>query len=435
MRADIRQSGLLSTLGSFLREKRVGRDDTRVVVDTDKLKTELKGMSRGEKVQLKQSLEQSLQAEGVSGAWRINREDEFDADPTRLQREAMLKLVLEQLAQMPPSRGPAGGGKPPAQSNPGDVVVSQLNPEGAKEAGYRNGHVKCGAAAVATLARGFGMFNNMSDAELVDGLAGGQTGQQGTSGVGIMQMLREARLPLAGPPYVGSFDPSALREHLRGGNKLVAQVGLRDPKTGKTSGHFVTISDRRGPNFVVQDPLSGKTQVWTPQQLQRAVRDAPGVGMVIPVGPPSPQALQSRRLAETPAFVPKDQTVGQYARWVGEMIQSSHPGHMARGAVLYQSLLQSNNPRDQRAAQLIHKGVVQHIDRARGPARTLANDVLRQMQSSDQAERNAGTARYQRLLHSQDPQEQRAARIIFRHVMINEPGGGFNRRGVSVGTM
>lgn len=413
MRANARHADLLST---FTREKRVGRDDRKVVVDTGKLKAELEGMSRSEKLQLKRSLEQGLQGEGLSGGGRISRGDDFATDSKREQLETLLELVNEQISQSP------GGG-----------VVSQLNPDGAKRSRYQHGEIKCAAAAVATLARQNGMFKNMTDAELVDGLAKGKTGKRGTSGVGVMQMLREARMPLAGAPYVGSFEPSALREHLRNGNKLVAQVGIKDDQ-GRTSGHFVTISGMKGPNFLVQDPMTGKTHEWTPQALQRAVKDAPGVGMIIPVGKPGPNAVKSDRLAEAPSFVPKDKTVNEYANWVGEMLQSTHPGSMARGSMLYQSLLQSSNERDQRAAQLIYKRVIKHIDLGQGPARTTANDVLGQMRSNDASVRNQGTARFRQLLRSQDPADQHAARIIFRHVMVREPGGGYNRRAGSFGS-
>lgn len=312
-------------------------------------------------------------------------------------------------------------------------AVSQLNPTGAQGPAH-NGHLRCAAAAVAGLARQHGLYGNMTDADLVQGLAQGNTSARGSNLVAVTDMLRQARLPVAGQVMMGRVSGAELDRHLAAGNKLLAQVGMPGAN-GANHAHYVTISGKHQGNYVVQDPMTGRSHLWSEQRLQRALSDAPRTGFVVPVGQPREAARTSQALANPSTLIPQDMSAGQYANQVLDMVRNGGPRALLHASALYRELSQSTNPKDQRAAQRIHDRGMEALDKAPAPVRDLGLQVLRQMHSSDPAQQDAGEARYRQMWNSEDQVERRAARFVLRAIMLGEPGGGYNRRGTSVGML
>jgi len=165
--------------------------------------------------------------------------------------------------------------------------INQLRPQGAN-ADYVNAAFNCGPAAVAMVARGWGKKNHLSDAQLITHLARGNVTPEGTSPQGIASMMERANVPLAGKALAGRFDNGAVKDHLKKGHMLIAQVGITDKKTGEVSPHYVVVRKMtEDGKYVVSDPLKKKSSVVSPEQLAKAVNRAPpDGGVLIPVGRP-----------------------------------------------------------------------------------------------------------------------------------------------------
>jgi hypothetical protein len=165
--------------------------------------------------------------------------------------------------------------------------INQLRPDGANE-GYVNGASFCGPAVVAMLAQGANRQPGMSDARLIQELGQGLVSRNGASPQDLVSMLERVSLPPAGPALPSVYTDAALQEHLRQGNKLIAQVEAVNPKTGERSAHYILVRGMTAEgNYRISDPLAKHPQVVTPQQLQGLVgRAPPDGGVLIPVAPP-----------------------------------------------------------------------------------------------------------------------------------------------------
>jgi hypothetical protein len=171
-------------------------------------------------------------------------------------------------------------------------TINQLKPNGAQEAGYKNGVYNCGPAAAAMIARGLGTMGHLSDAQLIQKLSSGRTTNKGTSVENMGKMLEFVGAKVDKGTVVGRYKEGMVAENLAKGNKVLAQVGVNNRDTGKVDAHYVVIdkTDGKG-NFLVKDPLKGESWV-SERELKTAFERAPnGGGALIPVSnPKAPQA-------------------------------------------------------------------------------------------------------------------------------------------------
>jgi hypothetical protein len=196
------------------------------------------------------------------------------------------------------------GKVPPGQWKKSTPYVSQLNPRGAAQADYKNGLYNCGPAVAAMVARGLGTMDHLSDAELIKQLGSGLTTDKGTSVQNMGKMLEFAGAKVGEGTVLGEYKGDMLRENLAKGNKVIAQVGIRNRDSGDVSSHYVLVdkTDGRG-NFLVKDPLKGS--FWVSERtLKNAVERAPnGGGALIPVE--APGAQPNTDAAAKPAVLPE----------------------------------------------------------------------------------------------------------------------------------
>ncbi|WNG38728.1 hypothetical protein F0U61_37450 [Archangium violaceum] len=165
-------------------------------------------------------------------------------------------------------------------------VVDQLNPEGATPQTYRNGVYNCAGAVAATVARALGTRQDQTDADLINDLSRDRTSSKGTTAADMTSMLKEVGAKVDGKVITGRYTDNRLNSLLAKGDKVVAQVGVRNESTGKYDPHYVLIDgkDKKG-NYIIKDPLKG-TYSATAQQLRSAVNHAPGAGgVLIPIKP------------------------------------------------------------------------------------------------------------------------------------------------------
>jgi len=162
--------------------------------------------------------------------------------------------------------------------------INQFRPDGADK-NYANGPFNCGPAVVAMAARGLGKLDHLNDAQLVQQLGQGVVTAEGTSPEGIAQMMARANVPLGGEALGAGYTDADVKNHLRQGNKLIAQVRSSNPKSQQDSAHYVLVEGMtRNGNYVISDPLANGPYVVTPKQLKEAVLKAPpDGGMLIPV--------------------------------------------------------------------------------------------------------------------------------------------------------
>ncbi|MDY7230957.1 C39 family peptidase [Hyalangium rubrum] len=198
------------------------------------------------------------------------------------------------------SRSAAVGTSQPSSGTGWQAIphINQLRPKGANK-DYANGAYNCAPAVVAMVARGWGRMGHLNDAELIQKLGKGIVTDKGTDADGLTRMLARVDVPPAGEALGANYSDKALREHLSQGHKLIAQVQSFDPKTRQGSAHYVLVQrvNSQG-NYVISDPLSNKTSVVTPRQLQEAVRKAPpDGGMLIPIASPN----EGKQAAAAPA--------------------------------------------------------------------------------------------------------------------------------------
>jgi hypothetical protein len=191
--------------------------------------------------------------------------------------------------------------------------INQLRPKGAAECGYVNGAYNCAPATVAMVARGWGRMSNLTDAQLVSGLARDIVTREGTTPDGVAKMLARVNVPIAGKSLAGRFDDAGVKQRLRQGNMLIAQVGLVDAKTKQVSPHYVLVRKLTPEgNYLVSDPMSRKPYEVTPELLRKAVHRAPpDGGVLIPIGRPGgdlkPPASAAPPPAERPMPLPRQE--------------------------------------------------------------------------------------------------------------------------------
>ena len=166
--------------------------------------------------------------------------------------------------------------------------VNQIWPNGA-DASYVNGPYNCGASVVAMVARGHGKKPNMTDAQLITHLAQGNTSEKGSTPDDVANMLKRAGVPNPGNSALGGpFDSGRVKDQLKKGRMLIAQVGVKDKKTGEVTSHYIVIKKKTADGkFVISDPLKKKSTIVSAGQLAKAVNGAPPFGgLMIPVGRP-----------------------------------------------------------------------------------------------------------------------------------------------------
>ncbi len=179
--------------------------------------------------------------------------------------------------------------------------INQIHPQGAGK-DYVNGAYNCGPAVVAMLARGHGQLGHLNDAQLIQQLGHGIVTEEGTDGQGLARMLERASVPPAAEALGAGYEDAALKEHLRQGHQLIAQVRSYDPQTKQSSAHYVLVQGMtpRG-NYIVSDPLANGPYIVSPRQLKEAVLKAPpDGGMLLPISSPA-EARQATPAVATPS--------------------------------------------------------------------------------------------------------------------------------------
>ena len=163
-------------------------------------------------------------------------------------------------------------------------AISQLNP-GGDDGTYTNADMNCAPAAMAMIARSIpGLtldghpVSQIPDAALINRLGKhGQTDQNGTSPNGVIAMAEQ--LGLSTSARRGGLDTNYVDSILAQGGSVVANGAYNI--NGELAGHFVTVSARTPDgNYLVNDPLLGRTVVYTPADLDAFLRRNPVNGGV-----------------------------------------------------------------------------------------------------------------------------------------------------------
>ncbi|QRN95037.1 hypothetical protein JRI60_39030 [Archangium violaceum] len=177
-------------------------------------------------------------------------------------------------------------------------VVDQLNPEGSTPESYRNGVYNCAGAVAATVARSLGTKQGQTDADLINDLSRDRTTSKGTSTKGMVSMLQEVGAKVDGKVITGRYSDNRLDSLLAKGDKVVAQVGVKNESTGRYDPHYVIVDgkDKKG-NYVIKDPMKG-TYSMSGDALRKAVNHMPGAGgVLIPIKPAEPRAVAPQEAA------------------------------------------------------------------------------------------------------------------------------------------
>jgi len=155
----------------------------------------------------------------------------------------------------------------------------------------RNGHTWCGPAVGTTLARMLGTHKDMRNHELLHQLVGKHTTREGTTPLEMARMVQGVGGKVDGQMLAGRYGDNEVDAILQQDNKIVAQLGMRDEKSGKTASHWVIIHGKNADgSFAVKDPLKGEYNL-RPEQLREAMDRAPGLGgVMIPVAPATSRA-------------------------------------------------------------------------------------------------------------------------------------------------
>jgi len=163
-------------------------------------------------------------------------------------------------------------------------AISQLNPRG-NDGTYTNADMNCAPAAMAMIARSIpGLtldghpVSQIPDAALINRLGKhGQTDAQGTSPNGVIAMAEQ--LGLSTSARRGGLDTNYVDSILAQGGSVVANGAYNI--NGELAGHFVTVSARTPDgNYLVNDPLLGRSVVYTPAELDAFLRRNPVNGGV-----------------------------------------------------------------------------------------------------------------------------------------------------------
>lgn len=180
-------------------------------------------------------------------------------------------------------------------------VVNQLHPQGARAAHYRNGIYNCAGAVAATLARMLGTRKGQSDADLINDLSRGRTTREGTTPAALAEMIKDVGAKVDGQAITGAYSNAELDALLAKGDKVVAQVGMRNRATGSFDPHYIIVDGKtKDGDYIIKDPLKGQYTA-TADQLRQAVYQAPGAGgMLIPVAPAGARPSDSPAVAPAP---------------------------------------------------------------------------------------------------------------------------------------
>ena len=163
-------------------------------------------------------------------------------------------------------------------------AISQLNPRG-NDGTYTNADMNCAPAAMAMIARSIpGLtldghpVSQIPDAALINRLGKhGQTDAQGTSPNGVIAMAEQ--LGLSTSARRGGLDTNYVDSILAQGGSVVANGAYNI--NGEVAGHFVTVSSKtQDGNYLVNDPLLGRSVVYTPAELDAFLRRNPVNGGV-----------------------------------------------------------------------------------------------------------------------------------------------------------
>jgi hypothetical protein len=245
----------------------------------------------------------------------------------------------------------------------------------------RNGATWCGPAVGTTLARMIGSHKDTRNHDLFHQLREKHTTDEGTTPEKMIGMIRDVGGRVDGQIVAGGFKDSELNDMFKRDAKVVAQIGVRDPKSGDVGSHWVIVSERSADgSFTVKDPLRGELKM-NARQLRDAVNLAPGLGgMLIPVAPNQGGTRSPTGHSPIDSFV-------QAAR------SRSTSGGSGQGIP------------------------------AGASSQQLANQVARQLSSSNRQTKLAGQARLDALERNGSSVAQRAYDLIMR-MFAKEPGGG-----------
>jgi hypothetical protein len=243
----------------------------------------------------------------------------------------------------------------------------------------RNGQTWCGPAVGTTLARMLGTHKDKRNETLFHELRQKHTTDAGTTPEGMVRMIHDVGGRVDGQVIAGAYRDDELNGIFNKGNKVVAQIGLRDEKTGEHAAHWVIVHgrDAKG-NYTIKDPLRGE-YTMKPEELREAVYRAPGLGgVLIPVTPGGSQ--RSSGPFDKDAFVDLCRPDGSST------------------------------------------GKSQNIP-AGASAQQLADQVVSKLRSDDFDQRVAGLQRLDALERSALPAARKAYEMIMR-LFGKQPGGG-----------
>jgi len=212
----------------------------------------------------------------------------------------------------------------------------------------RNGHTWCGPAVGTTLARMLGSHPDKRNHELLKELVGKHTTTEGTTPLEMARMIQGVGGRVDGQMLAGRYGDNELDAIFQKDNKVVAQLGLRDEKSGKLASHWVILHGKNADgSFAVKDPLRGEYTL-RPEQLREAMDRAPGLGgVMIPVSPASTRAPS--------APMSEDQFVDQFrpssgaAGARGPNLPAGASAQQLAGKV--EDMLSSNNLQQRREGQ------------------------------------------------------------------------------------
>ena len=179
------------------------------------------------------------------------------------------------------------GGSPFEQLDakaPDVPYIDQYKPAG-RDA-YYDGTEYCGPAILAGIAKGRGLSNGLSDADLINRLAraAGTDTRSGTTGNGMIAALHS--LGMQTDAKQGA-EVDWIDNQLTSGHDIIAQgdfysvPGRENPAL--RAGHYIAITAAMGgwSSYKVTDPADGKVTLMTDSEIEKFIRSAPGGGFTI----------------------------------------------------------------------------------------------------------------------------------------------------------
>jgi hypothetical protein len=347
-------------------------------------------------------------------------------------------------------------------------VISQLQDSTNGVPGVRTtGQNWCGPAVGATVARMLGTPASANPGKLMQQLAGKYTNPAGTTPDNMMKMVQDVGAHVDGGIIAGSYNHGQMDAQLTKGNKVIAQIGLKDPKSGQHAAHWVLVTgkDAEG-NYLVKDPLRGELAM-TPNALRNAVYNAPGLGgVLLPVAPgqdksfKTPAQLMQQRLLQQQQMQQMYQDGFQQQYGLNDGNPYANPnsygnpygnpsygnpndfsGRGLQNGVYTENgqyggghhFFQGNNPYAAQNPDAFYNygGNPQahlpqgygHINQLVGPSKQYADNVVNQLSSSNSKVRAQGRAALDQLEKTATPWAQQALNIVMR-LFGRQPGGG-----------